>query len=398
MSDANRILISYVAESSFGVFPSGPAPTLKDVRITSESLKQNNNATQSQELRSDRQVADIIRQGISASGSVNFEFSYSAFDDWLQYLLQSSGWAGAQTIDSADTDIAAVASGNKFTHTTAWAVTPTANQWIRVSGFANAANNGYFKVSSATSTEIVVTGGTLVDESATPPVTITQGDQIVNGTTLTTMSMERDYQDLSGSAQFAQYLGMALDTFTLDTNTDGILTGAFGLIGKKGQSASATGGDGSNTAAPTKPVMNAVDNVKKIVEAGSSYGVTQIGMSIANNLRARQQVGTLGAISLGSGTMQASGSHTAYYDDETVIDKYLNDTETSLAQVFEDSNTGGSLGLGNGYVIDFPRVKYTDGQRVGGGINQDVLAQMQWQAFRHATELVTVRIARFPEA
>jgi len=53
---------------------------------------------------------------------------------------------------------------------------------------------------------------------------------------------------------------------------------------------------------------------------------------------------------------------------------------------------------GNGYIIDLPAVKYTAGQRVAGGPDDDVMVPLSWSAYAHATEDVTIRIARFPVA
>lgn len=117
--------------------------------------------------------------------------------------------------------------------------------------------------------------------------------------------------------------------------------------------------------------------------------MTSLSWSITNNLRARLQVGTLGAISLGKGTIGASGTLQAYFEDETVIDKYLNFTASSLALTYNDADS-------NKYVVEFPQVKYTDGARVAGGQNQDIIADMSFTAYRDATEGCTMRMVRFP--
>ena len=50
----------------------------------------------------------------------------------------------------------------------------------------------------------------------------------------------------------------------------------------------------------------------------------------------------------------------------------------------------------NAYVFEFPRVKFTSGQRNAGGTEQDVFADLQFTAYRETTEDVTIRIVRFP--
>lgn len=382
MSDANRLQIAYVKESTYGVHPGG---AMQIARITSEGLKPDTGYIFSNELRSDRQRADLIRNDIGASGPLNFELSYLTFHDWMEAVLQST-WVSSASIDAADTGIAAVASGNKFTHATAWANTPTAaGLWIRVTGFATAANNGYFKIVSRTSTEIVVSGGTLVNESAGPAVTILQGGVLTNGTTQSSYSIERTYADLS--SELVNYPGCVFDSMSLTVNTDGILVGSFGIIGAREVSATASSGS-SYGAATTTPVMNSIDDVVAIQEGLATLGVTGFTINVANNLRKRKEVANLGAVSIGAGTIDVTGSLTAYYTSKTIVDKLLNDTATSLQLIAEDS-------AGNGYVFDFSQVKYSEGRRVGGGINTDVTMEMQWSAYRDPTELTTIRIYRF---
>lgn len=97
-------------------------------------------------------------------------------DGWLSgWTLASAGTA----VVSADTGVSVVASDSSFNHA-GWTSTPVAGEWIRVAGFATGANNGLFKVVSATATKVVVTGS-LSDESAGESVTIRRKPSFVTG-------------------------------------------------------------------------------------------------------------------------------------------------------------------------------------------------------------------------
>lgn len=387
MSDTNRVLLAYVEETTFGVTPSGPAPTLQNMRYTGESLIQATDFVQSQEIRSDRQIPDHVRTGVRAEGDINLELSYGAYDDLLRAALQSAAWTSEVSVDSADTGISAAASDDSFNHTTAWANDPAAGDIIKVSGFTtNASNNGYFRVVSATSSKIIV-NRPLTDESAGDAVTIENLSQITNGTTQLSYSIEKSFLDLSNI--FEVLVGMTVNGLSLNVQPDQIITGNFSFMGKSAASGTSTVGDGSNTAAPTNDVMNAIDHINAVVEGGADYDITQFGLELNNNLRARLQVGTLGAVSIGAGTAEITGVVQAYFNDAAVMNKYLNAAETELFIVAEDA-------AGNAYVIDLPAVKYTSGQRVAGGINQDVIADMQYAAKLSATYGHTIRIARNP--
>jgi len=96
MTDTNRVSLSIVEESTWGTTPTSGA--YKPVRSTGESLTFNVTNTQSDEIRADRNVADIIRTDASTSGDINFELSYAgevssgvnhAFDDILEGVMCS---------------------------------------------------------------------------------------------------------------------------------------------------------------------------------------------------------------------------------------------------------------------------------------------------------------------
>lgn len=385
MSDSDRLSMRYKAEGTYGALETGNKFT--NLRITSESLGQNSNFIESNEIVSDRQIADMARVGISAGGNIETELSYGAFDDLFAALLFDAAWNAAVTTISADTDISAADSDNSFNDSTTGFTGYVVNQWIQVSGFTDPANNGIFKIVSVTTAKMVVTGGTLVTEASGDSVTIEQGAYIENGTDFTSFNVEKDFEDLS--TEFEILTGIAYDTYALAVTPSQILTGSFGVLGQDAASAGATTGDGSPTPAPTNPIMNAVSNVTAILENYSSYGSTNLTMNIANNLRSRLQIASLGAISIGAGKFVITGNLTAYFTTPAVMNKYLNNTSTSLALVLTDD-------LGNIYVIDMPQVKFTNGRRIGGGVNTDITANMDFAAYKHATEGKTMRMVRFP--
>jgi hypothetical protein len=470
MSDSNRVQIAMVAESSYGVQKTGS--NLQILRHTGESFKQDQQTTQSNEIRADRQISGIKRTNLNAGGGFNFEFSYDAYDALLLAALMHSPTAvtvTAATISASATDnsfndsgngfgslvagqiiqvtgftgdvanngffrIASVPSAGKIIVTGGTLVNDTAGesvtikmgdwstaitvsgtgisasasdnsfndtgngfgnlavgQWIKVSGFTGAgatANNKFFKIVSKTAGKIVVTGGTLVDDAAGETVTIKQGSSAFNGTTKTSFNIERTYLDLS--SELALYLGMMVEQFGLNISVDQIITGSVDFIGKLEQSIASSGGSGY-TAATTKEVFNAVDDVYSILENMTAMDAYSLGFQIKNNLRGKQKIGTLGAFEVGVGSVNVSGQLTAYYGSKTLIDKYLNQTLTSFSFVVKDA-------AGNAYVFDMPAVKFSRGERPGGSLNSDVMATLDYTAYMHATEGITIRVAKFPAA
>lgn len=98
MADSSRFQFGYILETVWGTTPASPR---QNFRVTSANLKQVNNTVVSEELRADAQVSDLVRVGVQATASVDFEASYGLLDDFLTLALRNdfqidTGFAGAQ--------------------------------------------------------------------------------------------------------------------------------------------------------------------------------------------------------------------------------------------------------------------------------------------------------------
>lgn len=403
MSDANRVGLAYVVESTYGVTPSGP-PTLKNLRYVSESLKQKTATIKSQEVRADRQTSDIPRVGLDVAGDIQGEFSYDAYPDFYEWGFQADAtWSAALDIvhNSATDNIVVAASGSNFTltlTTTNWvtlgfSLTADVGKWVKLGSTANpwtaAGNNGYAKIVSVggsgnkvlTLSGLAMTAGT----QSTGSVAVRRCSQIVNGTTFKSFSLEKSFPDLTN--EFVVEKGCAIDGMSWDISIGAVAKTSFDIIGKSETGASATAGTGTNTAVTTAAVMNTVDHISGVLEGGAVLGITKFSMQYKNNLRARQQVGTLGAISIGSGSIDITGTLEAYFTSKAQMDKYRNFTADTLAIKFVDS-------AGNAHILDLMQLKFTDGEQTGSGLNQDVFMKLQFTAYLNATEVLTARMVR----
>lgn len=391
MSDADRINLAYVQETTYATTPASPAFTL--LRITSESLSQETTTVRSAEIRSDRQTADVVRTNINVSGDINFELSYGTYDDLLVSALLAADWSSEESVSAKSDYSVDVGADVRITDNTGGTdfVDFEAGQWIEVRGFSNEANNGFFKIASVEplGEYIVIANGSTMVDSGGPDgtVTITMGPQIVNGTTLDSYQFEKEFSDLSNT--FALFSGCCINTMSLNIAADQLITGTLGIVGKQEVTASSTAdSDSTYTAAPTNEVMAAVEDIEAIVDNNTNISCTTFTFSLNNNLRSRNIIGTLGAISMGTGNVLVNGTVQMYFETSTIMDKYLDWTSSSLAVIAEDSD-------GNTYIFEFPNIKYSSGTRVAGGQNQDILADMAFEAYRDPDEDFTIRIVKF---
>lgn len=82
--------MAYVAEVTYGVTPATPA--FKPLRNTGTTLALSKDPIQSEEIRSDRQIACFRHGNRQVGGNVNYELSFTDFDDMLEAALCGT-WA-----------------------------------------------------------------------------------------------------------------------------------------------------------------------------------------------------------------------------------------------------------------------------------------------------------------
>lgn len=380
MSDSSRVQLAGIEETTWG---DTPASALAAIRYTTESLGQRVEKTRSDEVRSDRQTTDIVPVGSNADGGFDFEASYDAHDIYLEGAF-SEDWSTDSGFSAATVD--AAAADNSFNDSGSGFPTLVAGQWIRVAGFStNPTNNGWFEVVTPTAAKIIVTGGTLITEAVGDTVTLSDAT-LANGIVEKSYSLEKDLSDIT---QFFGFTGNRVNTLSFSIASRQKVTGSFSFLGKSGALAGATIGSGAYDAAPTAQILNASSNVARLLEGGAVFGtgifVQKLDIEYSNNLRVVDGVGQAEAVAIGLGRWNCTGSMDVLFEDEVLFNKYLNNTDSSIAVAIEDQ-------AGNGYMISFPAVVYSDGDVTGIGNDGEVQASLQWEAKMHATQAIMARI------
>ena len=174
-------------------------------------------------------------------------------------------------------------------------------------------------------------------------------DVLKIGTTPKYFSLEDAANDI---AQFRLFTGMSVSTLNVSIAPNQMVTGTFDLVGKTMTQAGTTASTGG---APTASSTNApFDSYSgTITDGGSGLAiVTSLDFSLTNSFAPTFVIGSDSAQQLEFGRAVVEGTMTVYYEDETLINKFLNETESSLS-VSVDDPTGAST-----YTFEFPRVKY----------------------------------------
>jgi len=383
-ADTSRSQLRYKKESTWDTKATG---NYKNITHTGESLVYNINTTTSSEIRSDRQITDLVQTDASSNGGINFELRAAALDDFMESALQSTF---STAVAVSRTDISAASTDNSY-NTAAGDFTTenlSVGQWIDVGGFTgNAGNNGNAKVVSITALKLVVSGLTLTNETAGDTVTMA-GQMLRNGTAETSYTFESEFSDIT---EFLWWSGMAVDTMNLEVASGSIATANFSFLGGSHGTGQTTIG-GSAVAATSGDLLNGVNNVSNLREGGAAVAsgiyIQKLSISVANGLRPQQAIGSLAPIGIGNGSCNVTGSIDIYYSNDTLYSKFVNATSTSISYKMVDSS-------GNGYVVTLPNIKFTGGSPNAGGANADVILPLAFQCLRDPTLNATIQIDKF---
>lgn len=401
MSDSNRTQLAFVEESVWGTTP---ATALTKVRFTGESLAFNVAHIASSEIRSDRQVTDLVQSGADCSGGFNFELSYGAFNEFLEGALWSDwvGVGGGTTEElvsgatGSNLDFVLNATDNTITFGSAVSHAIVAGQWVELTD--SAADDGYHLVTGV--------NGQILTVASTPGITTSEtldevdaatirGSYLRNGTTEHSYTIERYHEDKD---KYFAYKGMVCNNMNLTAAANAIVNGGFDFIGKSAVAATATAGVGAYAESSTNTVMNAISNVGSILEGStltalSGVFIQELNFTLANNVRGLAAIGTLGYADIGVGQVGCTGTINVYFENLDLYNKYLANTESGISFKIEDNPTSGQ---GNALIFTWPRVKFASDAINAGGPNADVMESLGWQAIRHATYNYTMQICRIP--
>jgi hypothetical protein len=370
---SNRVKIRYILETLFGVTPASGNPN--DLRMTGESLDFNINTVKSAEIRSDRQITDLVPVGADAQGGLNVELSYQEYDKMIEAVLQGTwdpfGTNGVGAVIPTSATFAA-------STLTAGAATSGLNiftklvrgQWVKFAGSTIPAQNKLVQISrtiSPTTTVITFEGTPFATALGNGGAAVTlSSSRLVNGVTERSFTIEREHNDL---AQFFAFRGMSANKLSLSFASGALVNGSIEFMGKDAVRSGVTSLPGTSVASKTYDITNAVSGVGNVLENGvplTNTFIKSVKLDIMNNLRARDGIGVLGAVSIGSGEFDVQGTLEIYLADGTLYDKFINNQSTSLQFSVQD-------GSGNGYAFNVPKLKFRNAKVNAGSKDQDVM-------------------------
>lgn len=205
------------------------------------------------------------------------------------------------------------------------------------------------------------------------------------GTTLKSLTLERRLTDVG---RYQASVGCVINGFSLDLRPNAMVTGTFDFLGKDIAQSSVT--KGAPTAVSDNPPFDAFTGA--ILEAGGAISsITAMSMSLSNGLSQAFVLGSPTAPQVIPGKANLTGSITAFFESETLMDKFINEGESAL-QITLDGAVGGDL------VIQVPRIKFTDADMPVTTSDEGISLTMPWQAMLSAASATNLVLTRVPAA
>lgn len=213
-------------------------------------------------------------------------------------------------------------------------------------------------------------------------------DRLKAGTVRRSFTVERYFGDiLAADKPFHRFTGVEFNTLSLSIAANAMVTGSFGVLGKSmvTDTVIVTGATYANPTT-TSPLDSFTGSLS---EGGSPIAViTEISLNVENGLESRFVVGSKSSIQPSVGRSNCSGQITAYFENSLLLEKFINETESSISFTLPD-------GAGNQYIVTLPRVKYTGGQPDVSGEGPITLS-MPFQALVDAVSGTNIYIDRDP--
>lgn len=360
--------LRYKVESAWGTDPGASGAQLLR-RVTSD-LSLRKQSYQSAEIRSDYQVFDM-RHGVrSVEGSIAGELSPGTYKDFVAAALRK-----ALAATSAMTGLSITIAGTGPTYT----VTRSAGSFLTdgvkagdvvrltAGSFAAANLNKNLAVLSLTATVLTVmplNGVALTAEGpiAAATVSVPGKRTYVPTTSHTDLSyaIEHWHDDVSLSELF---LGCKVNQLDLDLPPTGMSTINIGFLGKD----ITTAGAQHFTTPTTETTTGGLAAVNGLLAVdGSAVALlTGLRLSVRGNMQGEPVVGSNTYADIAEGRVVVDGQFTALFQDATIRDYFINETEVALFAWLSASNAAAADFIG----LALPRIKVSAADKDDGEKN-----------------------------
>lgn len=369
MSIASGVFKQLVAKKQSALGTKATAPSAQLLRRVTSTIDLSKAQYQSKEISPSMQRIDH-RHGLrSVAGTINGELSCGTYQGFVESVLRAPFLSVVTT--NAQTDVTAAATTGAtgtFTRAAGSYITDgfKIGMMVRWSGWATTgtANNSHnFLITNLTDlimTVVALDGVAIGAKVSGDTVTCVSAGKMCS---IPPTGHNRDYWTIehvfTDIAQAEQFTDCAIGAMNIKLPSTGMATVDFPVIG--------LGMDPSTQAYFTAPTAASSSNNLAAVNGKVYVGGTAVGLITSMDIAVNGNVTSVGAVvgsnvapDLSFGSIDVTGTVVVLFQDATMRDMFLNETETSIVACFTDSN----LATAEFISIIMPVVKF-------GGANKD---------------------------
>jgi hypothetical protein len=187
--------------------------------------------------------------------------------------------------------------------------------------------------------------------------------------------------------------GAIMNGFSLTVAPNAPVTANFDILGKDQITAAAIVTGATYGALAMDPVFTAplVTNITITGVAAGTPCFNNITLTLNNNDRALECIGTLGAREMALGRAEVTVAFSLYYFDKALLDMLKAQTSFAMSFKLVDNDTPP-----NSYQFDLPKCKLTQCNVVAGGTGQDVVADCVATSLLDTVTGTSLKITRAP--
>lgn len=200
----------------------------------------------------------------------------------------------------------------------------------------------------------------------------------------TFISEQADFE----TGKYDIYRGCEINKISFKENAEGNIEIEFSVVGRTHALVDALPAGCTVLSRTTTAPMNALTGT--IEEGGAASGIiTEADISLENGIEPRFVVGSKFSIVPSIKSRTVSGSVSAYFEDQSLRQKYLNGTDSSLELTIVDPTDPGKK-----YIITEPRIKYKSAKKDVGSSDDDIIIKLDYQAQPDLTNGYSIKIER----
>jgi hypothetical protein len=355
------------------------------LRRVSSSLVLSKDNYQSQEVRTDRQVADS-RHGVKrVQGSISGELSPLTYEAFFEASLRGT-WAAAVTADQTDfTSVSADASTSKFTFSAGNPVTKgfRVGMGIRFSNLSDADNNSKtfvitgFGGTSNREVTVVPAPDTMTADSSFSLTSVGRSLIIPASSHVKRKVAVEHYHE--GKDVALLFTECRVGGFNVQLPASGNATVDFDMMGRDMETYSS--GSAPFFSSPTSPTTTGI-----LASANGLLRVSGETVGIITGLNIQHQMELTGDPVVGSnllpdilaGRSMVSGQMTAYFEDLDLIDDFRNESEIEILAFLTATSADDSPAM----TFFLPRVKLGGADLPADGEGAQIIT-LPYQALKY---------------